>query len=67
MPGTLEGKPRMKSRHCCACDNDHRTLENHEWNLLVEQFAVEPAAEFCDSKDASDEDGKDSETEACAY
>lgn len=64
MPRSLKSNSGMKSWHCCACDNDHRTLENHERDLFIEKLAVEPATEFRYSKDASDEDGEDCKPQA---
>ena len=64
MPTTLKSEPWMKSRHCCARYDNHRTLKDHEWNLLVEKLAIESTAEFCNSKNTPDDNGKSRETQA---
>ena len=67
MPRSLESKSGMKNRSCYAGDDDHRNLENREWNLFIEQLPIETATEFRDSKSASDEDGENGETETYLY
>lgn len=63
MPTALKSVSRMASGQCCARYDNHGTLEDHEWDLLVEELAIESTTEFCYSKDASDEDGESRETQ----
>lgn len=63
-PQAIEHPARVKDCQGRDCDDDHRTLENHERSLVVCNFARETSLELGDTVDGADIDGDGCESDS---
>ena len=64
-PMTCKRNSRMEGRQREHGNDDHGTFEDHEGDFLVGEGAVETLAEFRDTVDGTDEDGKGGNSKSC--
>jgi hypothetical protein len=43
MPRSLEAESRMQNRQRRNSNDHHWALEDHEWNLLIEELTIKPS------------------------
>ena len=46
----------MESCQADSSENNHRTFQDHEGNLIVRQLAIEAFTQLCDAETGADED-----------